>query len=163
MNELSPVSPLSIPQLKYHIDMRSFRMVGYVGLLLFSAGTAGALWARQYWPALGLAAFAVLGLGIVLGAGSFTIAIRDLHTDRFGEWQIQWSEVTGTEFGGGGTLVLLGANKQFVLSSPSWWAGPHNVAAAALVSDQLRALNVVPRLNRLADYKLMKHTRVRAT
>jgi len=100
----------------------------------------------------------------VLGAGSFTSDDKGLtHQSGYGKWQIQWSEVTGAEFGGGGTLVLLGANKQFVLSSPSWWAAPHKVAAAAFVSDHLRALNFVPRLNHLADYELMKNTRVRAT
>ena len=147
----------------FHIEMRPYRLVGYACFVLFSAGAAGALWARQYWPALGLAAFALVGLFIVLGAGSFTIDVdRVTHKSWFGEWQIRWNEVIKAEFSASGTLLLIGSNKRFVLSPPSWWAGSQKELAASFVANQLQTRNVLPQLSRSADYKLMKNTRVRA-
>ena len=142
--------------------MRSYRLVGYGALALFSLGAAAAFRAGQHWPAISLAGFAVFGLCVALGAGSFSMDDQRIrHQSTFGNWQMLWSEVSGAEFGPNGTLVLLGENKRFVLSPPSWWAGQHRAAAAKFVANQIDVRGIVPRPSGTADYRIMKNTRVR--
>lgn len=148
----------------FHVEMRSFRWVGYGALALFSICAVAAFRAGQHWPAVGLAGFAALGLYAALAAGSFAIDDRSIsHRSTFGNWSMLWSEVSRAEFGPGGTLVLLGENKRFVLSPPSWWAGQEKALAAAFVARQLEAQGIVPSPSRIADYRTMKNTRTGAS
>lgn len=148
----------------FHVEMRSYRLVGYGAFALFALCAAAAYRAGQHWPAVGLAGFAAFGLYAALGAGSFTIDDRSIsHQSTFGQWGLLWSEVSRAEFGPGGTLVLLGENKRFVLSPPSWWAGQDKALAAAFVASQLQAKGIVPVPSRTADYRTMKNTRIGAS
>jgi hypothetical protein len=115
--------------------------------------------ATQLLPGLCLTAFALLGLYMVLGAGSFDLdSDRITHQSRLGKWQILWNDVTNAEFGSAGTLVLIGNDKHFILSQPNWWSVPQKNAAINVVKNELRARNISPQLNRVADYKRMKNT-----
>jgi len=147
----------------YHVEMRSYRLVGWVCLVFFTFCTVAAFLSGHYWPALGLAVFAVLGLYIVLGAGSFDIdGDRITHRSWFGTWQILWDEINHAEVGEtDGTLVLTGIDKRFVLSPPGWWSGPAKEEALRFVVKQLEARRLSPQPSRSAAYKIMKNTRIR--
>ena len=86
-------------------------------MVFFTFCIVAASLSGQYWAALGLAVFAVLGLYIVLGAGSVDIdGDRITHSSWFGTWQIRWDEINRAEVGEmDGTLVLMGIGKRFVL------------------------------------------------
>lgn len=131
--------------------------------MLFSIGALAAFLSGEFWPALGLGLFSVLGLYIVLSAGSFDINNVALsHKSSFGEWQICWDEISSVEVGEmDGTLVLHGNRKRFVLSPPDSWSGPDKDEAVTYVLSQFKLRNLSPRQSRSAAYKIMKNTRIR--
>lgn len=144
-----------------HIEMRSFRWIGWSGFALFALSTVGALLAGQYWAAFGLATFGAIGAYVALGAGSFTLDEQSVsHRSSFGQWRIRWSEVVSAEASPSGTLVLVGIGKRFVLPPRSWWSTPDIAAALALVERQLKTHGVAVRPSRTADYRTMKNTKV---
>ena len=143
--------------------MRTYRIVGWVCLAFSVLCIVGALWIGQYWPVIVFSFFALLGIYIVMGAGSFDIDSNHIkHTSRFGAWQIGWDEISQVEVGEmDGTLVLKGNNKRFILSPAGWWAGPDKSDAIAFVDKQLETRKLSPRASRTAAYKVMKNTRIK--
>ncbi len=147
----------------YHLEMGSYRSVGWISFALSTIGFIAALLAAQYWPALFIALFSTLALYIVLGAGSFDINSNGFtHKSMFGTWQIDWDEITSIEVGEmDGALVLHGYNKRFVLSPPSAWTGSDKDDAFVFLIKQFEARKLAQTPSRAAAYKIMKNTRVR--
>lgn len=147
----------------HHVEMRAYRFVGWCGLILFSAAAVAAFRANERGPAIGLGLFALFGLYIILAAGSFDFdGERIVHRSAFGEWQIRWDEIVRVEMGaGGGTLVLKGDGKVFVLSPPGWWSGTSRSAAFDFLMSQLEKRNLQVAATATGDYAIMRNTRVR--
>ena len=146
----------------YHVEMRAYRLVGLAGLVFCFFSALAATIFGQYWTALGFAGFAIIGLYIVLGSGSFDFDSDCItHSSWFGKWKIRWDEIDLAEFGEmDGTLVLIGNNKRFVLSPPGWWYGSGKDEALRFVMSQIEAKKLKPQPSRTAAYKTMKNTRV---
>jgi hypothetical protein len=147
---------------KYHIEMRSYRIIGWGWLVLCAIGMIVAILSKRYWPAVGCAFSALFGAYMVLGSGSFDIDSDGLiHKSSFGTWQIRWDEISSVEIGEvEGTMVLHGSHKRFILSSPGGWDASVKDDALAFVIKQLEARNIPPQPSGTAAYKIMKNTRV---
>ena len=147
----------------YHIEMRSYRLLGWVWLVLCTLCMAAATLSRLYWPAVGCALASLFGVYAVQSAGCFDIDTDGLtHTSSFGTWKIRWDEISSVEAGEvDGTLVLHGPNKRFILSSPGWWPASGRDEAFAFLIKQLEARAIPPKPSGTAAYKIMKNTRVR--
>jgi hypothetical protein len=147
----------------YRIETRKYRAVGWAALLSFTLASLVAFAANEMYAGVGLGFFALVGLYVLLGAGSFEISGTKLrHISAFGQWEISWAEIVAAEIGASdGTLVFYGANKRFVLSPPAWWGGPERDAALRWVITQLDEHQIPTRSSRTAAYKIMWNTRVR--
>lgn len=147
---------------KYHIEMRSYRIIGWVWLVLCAIGFIVTFLSERYWPAVGCIFSALFGAYMVLGSGSFDIDSDGLiHQSSFGTWKIRWDEISRVEIGEvEGTMVLHGSNKRFILSSPGGWDASVKDDAFAFVIRQLEARDIPPQPSGTAAYKIMKNTRV---
>jgi hypothetical protein len=148
--------------ISYHIELRSYRIIGWVDFIVCITCAVMACWSEQCWPAMGFAIFSVLGLYLALGAGNYDIDTNGItHKSSFGTWRIQWDEIASVEIGEvDGTLVFHGSNKRFILAPPTVWAGPDKHNALDLVIEQLESRNLSPKFSRTTAYKIMKNTRV---
>ncbi|HIJ89349.1 MAG: hypothetical protein OEV89_00635 [Desulfobulbaceae bacterium] len=146
----------------YHIEMRSYRLLGWAWLVLCALGMIASFLDQLFLPAAGFALASLFGMHAVLNAGSFDIDMHGLtRTSSFGAWHIRWDEISRVEIGEvEGTLVLHGSNKRFILSSPGWWSAAEKDIAFDFVVKQLEARNIPPQPSRTAGYKIMKNTRV---
>jgi len=146
-----------------HIEMRSSRLIGWGWLVLCTAGLIITLLYGLYWLVAGSAFSALFGIYMVLGAGSFDIDSNGLiHTSSFGTWQIHWDEITSVEVGEvEGTIVLLGSNKRFILSSPGGWEPSIRDSALAFIFQQIAAHEIPTYQSKNAAYKIMKNTRIK--
>jgi hypothetical protein len=147
---------------KYHIEMRSYRIIGWGWIALCVVGLIVALLIQQYLLAAGCLVSAAFGAYMVLGSGSFDIDSEGLcHRSSFGAWQIRWDEIARVEVGAGeGTMVLHGNNKRFILSSPGGWDESVKDEAFAFVTRQLESREIPFKPSGVAAYKIMKNTRV---
>jgi hypothetical protein len=146
----------------YHIEMRSYRIIGWGWIVLCAIGMVVSFLSKLYLPAAGCAFSSLFGVYMVLGSGSFDIDNDGLiHKSSFGTWKIRWDEISSVEIGEvEGTMVLHGSNKRFILSSPGGWDASVKDAAFAFVIKQLEARNIPPQPSGAAAYKIMKNTRV---
>lgn len=147
---------------KYHIEMRSYGIIGWGWMALCAVGLIVALLIQQYLLAAGCVVSAAFGAYMVLGSGSFDIDSDGLfHRSSFGAWQIRWDEISRVEVGAGeGTMVLHGNNKRFILSSPGGWDESVKDEAFAFVTRQLESREIPFKPSGVAAYKIMKNTRV---
>jgi len=147
---------------KYHVEMRSYRIIGWGWIAICAVGLAITLLSQQYWPAAGCVVSAAFGAYMVLGSGSFDIDHEGLfHRSSLGAWKIRWDEISRVEVGAGeGTMVLHGSDKRFILSSPGGWDESVKDAALAFVTRQLEARKIPMQVSGTAVYKIMKNTRV---
>ena len=146
----------------YHIEMRSYRIIGWGWIALCAVGLIVALLIQQYLLAGGCVVSAAFGAYMVLGSGSFDIDSDGLfHRSSFGAWQIRWVEISRVEVGAGeGTMVLHGNNKRFILSSPGGWDESVKDEAFAFVTRQLESRRIPFKESGVAAYKIMQNTRV---
>jgi hypothetical protein len=143
-----------------HIDMRSYRWIGYGFFILALPCIFPPLLSSQYLVSLLFAVFAAIGLYLGMVSGTYVIDQESLSLDtRLGRWRMEWSEVTSAQYGGMGTLVLIGAGKRFALAPPGWWPRLRREEAYRFVLDQLARHQIVPSRSRIADYLWMKNTR----
>ncbi|MCM2315885.1 MAG: hypothetical protein NDJ92_12130 [Thermoanaerobaculia bacterium] len=142
--------------------MRTYRAVGLSCLVLFSFVGVATFDGEERWLSWLFAAFAVFGLYIALGAGSFDLDEREVrHQSVFGKWQMLWEEVVYVEIGvADGTLVLHGGAKRFILSPPSSWPRHVRIEAVRFVQQQVEKRNLPIQYTRSAAYKIMRGTRV---
>lgn len=147
---------------KYHVEMRPYRIIGWVWIALCTVGLIVVLLSQQYLLAAGCLVSAAFGAYMVLGSGSFDIDSEGLfHRSSFGAWQIRWDEISSVEVGAGeGTMVLHGNNKRFILSSPGGWDESVKDEAFAFVTRQLESREIPFKPSGVAAYKIMKNTRV---
>ncbi|MBU0663342.1 MAG: hypothetical protein KJ990_02240 [Proteobacteria bacterium] len=146
----------------YHIEMRSYRIIGWGWIVFCAVGMIVTFLSKLYWPAAGCVFSSLFGAYMVLGSGSFDIDHDGLiHKSSFGTWQIRWDEISRVEIGEvEGTMVLHGNNKRFILSSPGGWDGSVKDDAFAFVIKQLEARDIPLQPSGTAAYKIMKNTRV---
>jgi hypothetical protein len=147
---------------QYHIEMRSYRIIGWGWIALCAVGLIVVLLTQQYLLAGGCVVSAAFGAYMVLGSGSFDIDNEGLfHRSAFGAWQIRWDEISGVEVGAGeGTMMLHGNNKRFILSSPGGWDEAVKDEAFAFLSRQLESREIPFKASGVAACKIMKNTRV---
>ena len=146
----------------YHIEMRSYRIIGWGWIALCAVGLIVALLIQQYLLAGGCVVSAAFGAYMVLGSGSFDIDSDGLfHRSSFGAWQIRWVEISRVEVGAGeGTMVLHGNNKRFILSSPGGWDESVKDEAFAFVTRQLKSRKIPFKPSGVAACKIMINTSV---
>lgn len=147
---------------KYHVDMGSYRLIGWGWFAFCVAGLLLTLWYELYSQAAVAAVAALFGAYMALNSGTFDIDNDGItRTSSFGRWRIRWDEITRVEIAEvEGTMVLHGDNKRFILSSPGGWDATVKDAAFAFVSGQLEARNLPPQPSGAAAYKFMKNTRI---
>jgi hypothetical protein len=152
----------STPDKTHHIELRSYRNVGWATLVLCALCIVGAGTADEYWAMAVFALFGLIGLYMVLGAGRFDMDADGVrHHSAFGSWAIRWDEITRVEIGiVDGTFVFSGDDKRFVLSPSGWWSGLDTGAALEFLIAQLRARDLPPQPSKTAAYKIMKNTRI---
>lgn len=146
---------------RYHIEMRSYKIMGWVWMGICAAGLIFALFSQLYLLSAGCVISAAFGAYMVLGSGSFDLDHEGIiHTSSFGTWKIRWDEISQVEVGAGeGTMVLHGNNKRFILSSPGGWDESIKDEAFAFISKQLETREIPHRSSGVAVYKIMKNTR----
>jgi hypothetical protein len=145
----------------HHVELRSYRMVGWLCLATFTAAAIGSFASGYRWSSLYFLLFVLLGLYIRLGAGGFDFdSERLVHRSGFGEWQIRWDEITAVEVGVAGTFVFRSGTKAFVLSPPGWWPVEGRKEALSFLLDQIVSRGLNPTVSRKAEFAIMRHTRV---
>ncbi len=142
--------------------MSTYRMAGWLSLLLFGFFTWFSYSCCRGWPALFFFFFTGLGLYLILAAGSFDLDEQSLtHQSAFGRWRIGWNEIVSVEVGQvDGTIVLHGTDKRFILAPPGYWRGVDRKLVLDFVLAQLEARKVPMKTSRGAAYKIMRNTRV---
>jgi len=142
------------------VGLAGYKAVGWVCGLLFSAGSIAAAVAHQYLASAGLLPFALLGAYIIVAAGSFTFTELDvIHTTWFGRYRIAWTQVRTVEVGNGGSMVLHGDDKRFVLAPTAYWSGKDKSAALALLKRKFESLALSTYRTNIGDYKTHKNVR----
>ena len=150
--------------MSYHIEMDSYRRIGWITLVVWIAAAIGAFYGSQPRAGAVLIAFGLLPAYILLDAGSYDLDDEGVtRRSVFGVWRIRWDEITRVEVGEtDGTVLLLGHDKQFYLSPPGFWPQPLRDEGMAYLVAQLDRHHVPPpTFRRSAAYKTMKNTRVR--
>jgi len=161
MNSIIKLSEMEENKDMYHIDMRSYRIIGWGWITICALGLMISILSQQYLLAAGCIVSAVFGAYMVLGSGSFDIDSEGLfHKSSLGAWKIRWDEISRVEVSGEGTMVLHGSNKRFILSSPGGWDDSVKDEVFTFVSKQLEARGIPPQPSVTAIYKIMKNTRV---
>ena len=142
------------------VGLAGYKAVGWVCGLAFSAGSIAAAVAHEYIVGAVFLAFGLLGLYVILAAGSFTFTESDVvHTTWFSRYRIAWSQVRTVEVGNGGSLVLHGDDKRFVLAPTSYWSGKDKSAALALLHRKFESLAPSIYHTNNGDYKTHKNVR----
>jgi hypothetical protein len=146
---------------KFHIEMRSYRIIGWGWMTICALGLMIALLSQQYWLAGGCVVSSLFGAHMVLRSGSFDIDTEGIiHRSSLGIWSIGWDEISRVEVSGEVTMVLHGENKRFILSSPGNWEESVKDEAFTFVTGQLEARHIPLRPSVTAVYKTMKNTRM---
>jgi hypothetical protein len=128
---------------RIQVELGIYKAVGWVNVVLFTAGGIAACLARQYSAGGGLLLFVGLGVYIILTAGSFSLGEQDIvHSTRFRRYLITWDQVRTIEVGNQGSLVLHGDDKRFVLAPISYWTGKEKEAAAELLKRKIKTLGL---------------------
>ena len=149
---------------QYHVELASYRLVGWVVVSFFTVCAIASFVSGERGSSIWFILFVLFGVYLILGAGHFEMDHdRLVHRSAFGEWQIHWDEIIAVEVGsGGGTFVLRGDSKAFVLSPPGWWTGAAREATWRFLQQQLQRRGLEPLMSRTADCAIMRNTRVRA-
>ena len=93
-------------------------------VLCAEAGVAAFI-TKQYGPIAAFAFFVLLGVYLIISAGSFALDDECVSLQNaFGLFRMHWQEVRKVGVGTQGTIVLHGNGKRFVLAPPSLWSGP---------------------------------------
>jgi hypothetical protein len=146
---------------RIQVELGTYKTVGWVNVVLFTAGGIAACHARQYFAGGGLFLFVGLGIYIILAAGSFSLSEHDIvHSTRFRRYLITWDQVRTVEVGNHGSLVLHGDARRFVLAPVSYWTGKEKEAAAELLKRKIETLGLRMYRTKAGDYKTHRNVRV---
>lgn len=146
-----------------YVTLGTVRPLGWVTLIGFLGAAIWALLADEPGPALGLAAFGLLGIYLLVGAyGRYAVEEDGLHaiTPLSWKYRMRWSEVKYVEFGTGGTLVFFGDGKRFVLPPAAFWSGEHKPDMYRRLVQLIDLHSLTPVPSNTADYRFNKNVRV---
>lgn len=130
-------------------------------IVLSAGGAIGALLAQQY-AAIGFAAFSLLGVYMIMQAGSFQFDHQGIsHKNMFGFYGIQWDQVKRIEMAPDLTVIFHGDNGAFVLSPPGSWSGAQKNLAYEFVARKIDEIGIPVDLNKAASIKSHKNVRIR--
>lgn len=146
---------------RIQVELESYTWVGWIGVVLCSAGAIAASLARQYVAGAGLLLFVALGIYVICAAGSFSFSEQDIvHSTRFRRYSIAWDPVRSIEIGNQGSLVLHGDDRRFVWAPVSDWTGHEKDAAVALVRRKIETPGLRTYRTNTGDYKTHRNVRV---
>jgi hypothetical protein len=146
-----------------YVTLGTVRPIGWFTLVGSLIATVWALLDGELWPALGLAAFALLGIYLLVGAyGRYAVESDSLHaiTPLGWKYRMSWAEVKSVEFGTGGTLVFFGDEKRFVLPPATLWSGEHKPEMYKRLVQLIESNSLTPVPSNTADYRFNKNVRV---
>lgn len=143
------------------VGLLSYKIIAWVCIVFFLGCSLGAYFSHQYGPSLFFWVFILMGLYMLISAGSFELDEAGVrHKNLVGEYRILWREVQRIEYGTQGSLVLHGQNKRFVLAPPSVWSGLEKPQAFELLDRKINELGLTPYPSNVADYKIHKNVKV---
>ncbi len=140
------------------------RVVGWIGVVLFTFGSAGALSAGAYGPSLLFLVFVALGGYIILASGSMQMT-SDFITYHLPlrSYQIKWNEVRYIEIdAGGGNMVFVGDDKRLAVLGPAFWSGKDKIYLNEFMGKQLDKYDIEVRVTAKAMFRLSKNTKLNA-
>jgi Bacterial PH domain len=145
----------------YEVGLGTHRVLGFVIILLCTLAIVGALFGHQYGAAGGFFVFVMFGFLLIATGGAILIGETDIeHSNFFGRFRIDWSDVRRIEVGNAGTLILHGDDRRFALIPPGFRSGSQKPEAVAMLQRKLKALEVEVFRTSVGDYKIHKNVRV---
>lgn len=142
------------------VGLRGISVIGWLCVVLFSAGTLGAFFAHQFMPAALFFFFLLIGVLLIVSAGELSFDSESVtHTAPLGTFRMNWREIKSAGYSLNATFVLYGEGKHFVLPSSAYWSGPERLTAHQFFVDKINELGIVPALDRSADFRLNKNVR----
>ncbi len=152
---------MSVLHESHRVSLLSYKLIAWVCVIFFLGCSVGAYHAQQYGPSVFFWVFILMGLYMLISAGSFEFDDSGVsHKNLTGHYRMLWKNVQRIEFGRG-SLVLHGENKRFVLPAPAVWSGPEKLQAFELLERKVKELGLVPYPSNVADYKVHKNVRGR--
>ena len=146
---------------QFSVGLLSYKIIGWVCVVFFLGCSIGAYFARQYGPITIFMFFVLMGVYMIVSAGSYTLNDESVtHTNVFGSFHILWQNVRQIEVGTQGTLVLHGNDQRFILAPATFWSGRDKPEAFALLTKKIEDLDITPYPSNVADYKIHKNVRV---
>lgn len=153
----------SVPS-SYRVGVLSYQIIGGVCALFFLGCSVGAYLAMQYPPIGIFGLFFLMGLYMLLFSGTYELDEMAVHhKNQLGHFRMQWSEVMRVEVGTQGSLVLHGDGKRFALPPAAYWSGKQKPEAFELLKRKLHSTAAPTYPSNVADYKIHKNVRVRAS
>jgi hypothetical protein len=139
--------------------------LGWVNVILFTAGAVGSLLSGAGWVVGVLfLVFALPGVINVLPDVVEMDASAITHIiPPFGRYRIQWDEIRWIEHAPRWNwLILHGENKHLAMVGPTWWSGKDAETMCALLDAQIQRRDIRTQVNERAMFKIFsKNTRVR--
>ena len=144
------------------VGLLSYKVIAWVCVIFFLGCSAGAYQARQYAPSAFFWVFILMGVYMLISAGSFELDNEGVSQRNMGgHYRMLWRDVQRIECGTQGTLVLHGDGKRFVLPSPAVWSGSDKPRAFELLDRKIKESGIAPYPSNVADYKIHKNVKVR--
>jgi hypothetical protein len=145
------------------VSLGGVRRIGWIGILSAVPCAGFALRAGEVLASIGFAAFALLGLFLLVAASARYAADHEALyaiTMLGRRLRMPWARVQRVEIGTGGAVVFSGADARFVLPPPALWSGPHKAALVQMIQGQVQRLGVRPLTSRSADCRISRNVRV---
>jgi hypothetical protein len=150
----------SMGETNFVVVLRNQKVLGIVCILFFTGCGIGAFMAKQYNPIFGFIIFAMLGVYLVASSGRLELNSEFIsHDNSLGTYRIKWAEVCKVEIGNGGTIVLHGENKRFVVPPFSLWAGEKKLAAYGFLIEKMKSVDGGFIQSPWGDYKIHKNVK----
>jgi hypothetical protein len=140
-------------------DRRWVAIVGWSAAAAFTSLAIVALMQNALLAGVAFLALGLLGLVLVLSAGSTLLNDRGIarHTG-FGRFGMRWEEIRSLETDGM-TWVLRGVDKHLPIV-PSHWAGPERQRATQFLVQRFEATGLSTTRSRAASYRLPRNVRI---
>ncbi|MFA5055292.1 MAG: hypothetical protein WC562_03840 [Dehalococcoidia bacterium] len=133
------------PPIQYKVGMRSIKIIGCIGITVFTIVAIVAFLAQQYVGIWICFAVILLGAILILAPGHFifdeeSVTWRNIFLTR----RIYWRDIKKIEYGQGGDLLLHTDKKRLNVFPPSFWSGPDKENALAFFLRKLQECEATP-------------------